>query len=333
MSVRAEQHLEDCSPGMRPTHVDIAERVARCRATAQGFVWVRLDEPTQDEVTSVQQALEIHPLAAEDAVAGRQRPKLEMYEGSLVVVLRTLSYVEETSDVETGEVLVLLGDRWVVTVGRGDSGAVDAARRRLDAGDCLPLEHGPVAVLHAVMDVVVDTYGVIADDLDEDLVQLERTVFTPGSQRDDGVDTSTRVYELKREVLEFQRAARPLQEPSRRLAEDELALVPHPAQVFLRDVADHVVRVAERAATNDSLLTDILSAHLSQVSLQQNEDARKISAYAAMAAVPTLVAGVYGMNFEWMPELEWHWGYPAALLLMAALCFALYRAFKRSGWI
>ncbi|MEJ5946051.1 magnesium and cobalt transport protein CorA [Pseudokineococcus basanitobsidens] len=310
---------------------EVGRALRRVRERTEGFVWVHLDDPREDDLRGYDEALGLHPLAAEDLVVGRQRPKLERYAGehggSLLVSTRPASYDDARSAVETGEVLVVLGDRWVLTVARDDDRVVERARERLGEEG---LGLGAVSVLHAVLDVVVDAYVAIATELEEDVSQLETEVFSPDSR---GAGTTTRVYELKREALELLRAVRPLVEPAKRLWQQEMDLVPAPARVFLRDIADHVVQAAESVESTDRQLGDVHSAHLAEVGLQQNEDARRISAWAALAVVPTIVAGIYGMNFAVMPELAWRWGYPAALLLMVLLCLGLFRAFRRSGWL
>lgn len=314
-----------------PSPDDVATALRRARESSRGFVWVHLDDPREEALHGYDAALGLHPLAVEDLVVGRQRPKLERYAGehggSLLVSVRPASYDDARSAVETGEVLVVLGDRWVLTVARDDDRVVDRARDRLGAEG---LGLGAVSVLHAVLDVVVDAYVAISTELEDDVSRLEAEVFSPGS-RGDG--TTSRVYQLKREALELLRAVRPLVEPARRLWQQEEDLVPPSARVFLRDIADHVVQAAESVEATDRQLGDVHSAHLAEVGLRQNADARRISAWAALAAVPTLVAGVYGMNFAVMPELAWRWGYPAALLLMLTVCLVLHRAFRRSGWL
>ena len=323
--------LAGAGSGRATTPREAEAALARAREAGQGFVWVHLPDPHEGDLQGYQDALGLHPLAVEDLEVGRQRPKLEVYTGehggSLLVSARSTSYDDSRSAVETGEVLVALGDRWVLTVSRGDDGVVERARARLGAEG---LGLGAVAVLHAVLDVVVDAYVAIAAELEEDVSHLEQEVFSPEVR---GAGTTARVYELKREVLELLRAARPLVEPARRLWQQELDLVPEGARVFLRDIADHALQAAESAETTDRQLGDVHSAHLAEVGLQQNDDARRISAWAALAAVPTLVAGIYGMNFAVMPELAWRYGYPVALLVMLTICLTLHRAFKRSGWL
>jgi magnesium transporter len=319
---------------------DLSQELERLRDESNGFLWIGLKDPTDAEFALVNDELQLHPLAVEDAVRGDQRAKIEHYEGSLLVVLKTLRYLEETSDVETGEVMVFLGDRFVVTVRRGEANPLAGVRARLEQ-NAEHLSLGPAAVLHAVMDSVVDNYLLVDNEIHEDLEHIEQQVFS-GAR---GVD-ATVIYRLKREVLEMRRASQPLAE-----AMERLFVQPHRAIVdrdgsdvlaFFRDVKDHLLKVNDHIESYDRLLSDILSAHLAQISVGQNDDMRKISAWVAIAAVPTMIAGVYGMNFENMPELrasvhlgesEFHYGYFVVLALMVVVCVSLYRAFKRSGWL
>ena len=313
--------------GRRESCVDWSDELAVRREQAEGFIWLGLKDPSPVEFERVQTELGLHPLAVEDAVKGHQRPKLEQYGTSVFVVLKTLRYIEATSDVETGEIMVFLGDRFVVTVRRGELNPLAEVRRRLEKDPSL-LAHGPAVVLHAVMDRVVDTYIEIDAELQRDLDELEIDVFSGDRRRD-----ARTIYALKREVTEFRRAATPLVAPSHRLWESEVAFIPRETRPWFRDVADHVLRVTEHVDGYDRLLTDILAAHLAQVSVRQNEDMRKISAWVAIAALPTMVAGIYGMNFDTMPELHWRYGYFAVLAVLTAGCLGLFRAFKRSGWL
>jgi magnesium transporter len=307
-----------------------------------------LKDPTDEEFAQVRAELKLHPLAVEDAVKGHQRPKLEVYDGSLFVVLKPLRYIDETSQVETGELMLFVGDHFVVTVRRGDAGPLAAVRRHLD-GDRKRLAHGPASVLYAVMDAVVDAYLEIDREIGHDLEQMEESVFAaevaieaettgaavstqPAPRRSESAD-ARRIYLLKREVLEVRRAVLPASDAAGVLASRPVPHVPAAARPFFRDVADHLLRITDHLESYDRLLTDILSAHLTRISVQQNDDMRKISAWVAMAAVPTLLAGIYGMNFDEMPELHWTFGYPAVILVMAAICGGLFRAFKRSGWL
>jgi magnesium transporter len=313
--------------GHRMPCSDLSDELAAVRQDGHGWIWIGLKDPTDSEFDLVKDELQLHPLAVEDAVTGHQRPKLEIYDASLFVVLKPLRYIEATSDIETGEVMVFLGDRFVVTVRRGEAGPL-AGVRQLIEHDPVRLNLGPVAVLHGVMDAVVDNYDLIDREIQDDMEGLEASVFA-----DDRTSDAQEIYALKREVLEFRRAALPLIEPARRLSEDDIPHVPEVAKPFFRDVADHLLRSVDHIESYDRLLSDILSAHLAQVSVRQNDDMRKISAWVAIAAVPTMIAGIYGMNFTHMPELHLLYGYPAALLLMGVVCGSLFRAFKRSGWL
>jgi magnesium transporter len=275
----------------------------------------------------VNSELKLHPLAVEDAVKGNQRPKLDVYDDTIFVSLKTLRYIDATSDVETGEVMIFVGDRFVVTVRRGDANPLTGVRTRLEQTPD-HLTHGPTAVLYSVMDSIVDNYTLIDGELGEDLDLIEQQVFSDLR----GVD-ATDIYRLKREVLEVKRAAMPLALPLRRLASGEMPLIHEAARPFFRDISDHLLRVIDHVDSYDRLLTDVLHAHLAQISVQQNNDMRRISAWVAIAAVPTMVAGIYGMNFDYMPELTFKWGYFIVLGFLAVVSLGLYRAFRRSGWL
>jgi magnesium transporter len=325
--------------GQRTGCGDLSDELDALRADggSGGFLWIGLKDPTDEEFDLVNDELKLHPLAVEDAIKGNQRPKVELYDNTIFVVLKTLRYLEESSDIETGEVMVFLGDRFVVTVRKGEANPLAEVRHQLEA-DPEQLRHGEIAVLHAVMDSIVDTYLAIDTELQDDLDNIEEAVFAGHKH----VDSQT-IYRLKREVLEFRRAAVPLAAPLRMLHDGSRSPVSSKeVRLLLRDVADHLLRVIDHVETYDRLLTDVLSAHLAQISVQQNSDMRKISAWVAIAAVPTMVAGIYGMNFEYMPELtasigigggEFRYGYFVVLAAMAAACVGLYRGFRRSGWL
>ncbi|GAA1975314.1 magnesium/cobalt transporter CorA [Terrabacter lapilli] len=323
--------------GRRQGCGDLSDELDALRLQQDGFLWIGLEDPTDQEFALVDEELQLHPLAVEDAVKGHQRAKIEKYESSLFVVLKTLRYIEATSDIETGEVMLFIGDRFVVTVRHGQGNPLAEVRQRLEA---MPkrLRLGPMTVLHAVMDSVVDNYTVVDREVRQDLEQIEEQVFAS----DAGGDANT-IYRLKREVLEFRRASQPLT--------DTLAHFMDPVRgggvgkellPFFRDVADHLRLVNDHVESYDRLLTDVLSAHLASVGVKQNEDMRRISAWVAIAAVPTMIAGIYGMNFQYIPELEAsvhvggrevYYGYFVAVAVMAGACIGLYRAFKRSGWL
>ncbi|MET9446990.1 magnesium/cobalt transporter CorA [Streptomyces cinerochromogenes] len=313
---------------------DLSDALAEARA-AGGFVWIGLYEPSEREFDLVTDEFGLHPLAVEDALKAHQRPKLEVYDDSLFMVLKPVVYEPDSDTVSAGEVMVFVGDSFVVTVRHGEGSPLAAVRRRLEEEPEM-LDKGPTAVLYAIADATVDHYLEVATELQTDLDELEAQVFQPetGTSR----NTASRIYTFKRQVLEFRRATGPLTVPLTRLAGTgplggAVPFVHDEARPFFRDVGDHLTRVNESVEGLDRLVSDILSAHLAQMSVRQNDDMRKISAWAAMAAVPTMIAGIYGMNFDHMPELHWVASYPAVILLMAVLEMLLYRLFKRRGWL
>jgi len=303
------------------------ERVHEVYREKGVFAWIGLYEPTEDEFDAIRREFSLHPLAVEDAIESHQRPKLELFDDMVFLVLKTAQYVDPIEVVKIGEILVFLGEGFVITVRHGEGSALDEVRSRLEDDPDL-LRHGPGAVLHAVVDHVVDDYGPAIQGLENDVVEVEEQVFTPGRP-----NPAERIYRLKREVLQFLRATIPLIAPVERLARGHYGQVHPEVQPYFRDVTDHLVRARDQLESLNDLLTSALDANLTQVSVRQNEDMRKISAWVAMAAIPTLIAGIYGMNFEHMPELSWTFGYPMALLLMAAICGTLFWRFKRAGWL
>ncbi len=304
-----------------------ASALATARTQDGSFMWVGLHDPTQTELDKVAGEFGLHKLAIEDALNAHQRPKLEEYDDSLFVVLKTVRYDEASQQIELGDVMLFVGDSFVVTVRHGEGAALGDVRKRLEAHHDF-LDCGPSAVMYAVADRVVDDYTAIALEVEEDIEEVEERVFSPVRGNAAG-----RIYNLKREVIEFRRAVLPLVEPMAKLAAGDVPHVHERMRPFFRDVADHALRVSEQVQGFDDLLGSVLGANLAQVGVQQNEDMRRISAWVAMAAVPTLIAGIYGMNFKHMPELGWSFGYPAAIALMATICALLYRGFRRSGWL
>ena len=305
------------------------EDLTKIRDEASGdgdFVWVGMHEPGEEELNRVAEVFSLHPLAVEDALKAHQRPKLERYENGLFLVVKTLWYVDADDAVETGEINLFVGPNYVVSVRHGEGTELHGARMGLE-DQAAVLGHGPSAVVYAICDKVVDDYESVAVALEEDVDEVEISVFSPTRTQD-----SKRIYVLKRELAEVRRAVNPLREPMKRFATGSVAFVTQEAAPFFRDVADHVIRVSESIETLDSLLSTAFDAHLARISVQQNEDMRKISAWVAIAAVGTLVAGVYGMNFQNMPELGWHYGYFFALGLMLVSSVVLYRFFKKTGW-
>jgi magnesium transporter len=289
---------------------------------SDGFLWIGLFEPSLEEITHFAKPLNLHPLAVEDAIEAHQRPKVEQYDNHLFMSIKTVTYTND--DIQTAEINAFLGQHYLVTVRHGKGHDLREVRRRAES-DEHELEHGAIAALYAVVDSVVDEYEDVAAELEIDVGEVEASVFSHERTSD-----SSRIYRLKRETLEFKRAVIPLREPVQRFA---LGAMPEDAQPYFRDIADHLSRVAESIDNTDKLLDNALSAHLAQLSIQQNDDMRKLAAGAALFGIPTAIAGIYGMNFEHMPELSWTFGYPLAVLVIAGLCAYVYARFKKSGWL
>ncbi len=310
---------------VQPETLDLTR--LRSGSQAGDFLWMGLHEPDAEEMRRVAAMFQLHPLAVEDSLSPHQRPKVEPYDDMLFLVIKTLWYVEERDEVETGQVAVFLGRDFVVTVRQGSGVSLGSVRSDLEARQHL-LGFGPAAVAYAVCDRIVDGYEEVAAELEIDVDEVEASVFSPERTQD-----TQRIYVLKREVAEVRRAVQPLRVPMQRFATASYPFIPAESANFFRDVADHVTRVSEVVETLDMLLSTAFDSHMARISVQQNEDTRKISAWVAIAAVGTLVAGIYGMNFDHMPELHWRYGYAWALGLMATAALFLYRLFKRSGWL
>jgi magnesium transporter len=308
----------------RPGDVDLEQAYEGCRAP-ECFAWIGLLEPTEEEFDSVRREFNLHELAVEDAIKAHQRPKLEAYGDSVLVVLKTARYFDERDEVELGEILAFVGDGFIVTVRHGET-ALHDVRLGLEQRPDL-LRHGPAAALYAIVDKVVDDYGLVTEGLEQDIRQVEAEVFSEGE------NPAERIYKLKREVLELYGAVAPLVAPIEHLETGRHTFVDEELRPYFRDVKDHLIRFVREIEGFRELLTSILAANLTRISVRQNEDVRKISAWAAIIAVPTLITGIYGMNFEHVPELTWRVGYPLALALMATICALLYGTFKRAGWL
>ena len=324
--------------GALPLHVALETAVEATVRAGEGagsqdpdgqgpFVWIGLHEPTSEEFEAVAREFELHPLAVEDAVHAHQRPKLETYGSTLFMVLKTVAYIDSDELIDVGEVMLFVGANFVISVRHGKASSLAEVRRALE-GDSDRLRTGPTAVLHAVADRVVDDYVAAANMIDEDVAEIECDVFSGDRQ-----DHAERIYKLKREVLAFQRAVKPLAEPLQRLAGGHLPGLSRRNSHYFRDVHDHLLRTADQVDGFSQLLNDILEANTAGVTMRQNEDMRKITAWVAILAWITMVAGIYGMNFEYMPELNWLLGYPFALSIMAGGSVVLYRAFKRNQWL
>jgi magnesium transporter len=333
----------------------LAETYRLLREHADGLAWIGLYKPEEYEFTSLAKEFDLHPLAVEDAVQAHQRPKIERYGDTLFVVLRAARYIDAVEEVEFSEVHAFIGPDFVLTVRHGEAPNLHDVRIRMERDPAL-LAQGPEAVLYAILDRVVDDYLPVVAGLENDIEEIETQVFALVPQ------VSQRIYELSREVVEFQRAARPLNAVLNGLSAGFTKYgVNEELQRNLRDVQDHLVQVIERLEGFRQFLQTVLSTNatlvaqqqneemknlteaalaqnaemkvLTEAALAQNEEVKRISAWAAILFAPTLIGTVYGMNFDYMPELHWVSGYPFALLLMAVVCVGLYWMFRRRDWL
>jgi magnesium transporter len=324
--------------------LDDIDRVLR---TQDAFIWIGLYEPGEELLRKVQQEFGLHDLAIEDAHRAHQRPKLEQYEESLFVVLRTAHVTRDHEQLSLafGETHVFIGERYVVTVRHGSQRSYADLRARCEASPKL-LAKGPGFVLYALMDFLVDQYFPIVAALEEEVGELEEQLLGDTAERVNRA-TLTRIYQLKRDLLKLKRAVAPLVEVCNRLMRFDVELVPESTRPYFRDVLDHVIRINEMVDNLRELLTTAFEVNLSLISIEENQemkrlaewsvdqsrDMRRLAAWAAIIAVPTMIAGIYGMNFAFIPELQWSMGYYFALLLMVAACLALFFGFKRTGWL
>lgn len=318
--------------GVRQEVVDL-DVAAQRAAGAEGFVWLGLKDPSDEDMAGFAERFSLHPLAIEDAVEGHTRSKLEQFGNTLFCVVSTVAYVDhaELTDsseiVSTGQIMVFVGDHFVMTVRRGEHAQLHAMRSKLEARPDR-LAHGPYEVLYAVLDKVIDDYLQVVADFETDIEEVEMAVFSR-----QGTHEVDRVYQLKRELIEFKRAVVPLGAPLQVLATRPLAVIPDHAQDYFRELSDHHVEAREAIQSFDEVLSTILSASLARASVADGQDMRKISAFVAIAAIPTMIAGVYGMNFDNMPELRQEYGYFAVLGIMLAIMLALYVGFRRNKWL
>jgi len=310
--------------GRRTETPDALEETYEVCRKRGGLAWIGLYEPDEEEFSTVAGEFELHSLTVEDAIEAHQRPKLERYGDTTFVVLKPARYVDETETVEFGEIHVFVGSDFVITVRHGKASALDGVRERLESEPDL-LRRGSVAVLYAIMDEVVDDYAPVVEGLENDIDEIETEVF--GGKP----EVSRRIYQLSREVIQFQRATKPLTGSLSSLLEDE-RLDPE-LRRYLRDVQDHLLRVTEQIDGFRELLSSVLSVNLTLAGINQSDQTKKISAWAAVLFAPTLIAGIYGMNFDYMPELHWLLGYPFALALMLFVALGLHFVFKKHGWL
>ena len=310
--------------------VEAGNDISALMATAQrggGFLWLGLAEPTQAEFDLAVGELNLHPLAVEDAVNAKQRPKIEDYEGLTFFVLKTVFFDKQKQEITTGELMCFLGQNFIVIVRHGEGQPLATVRHDLEQNPNF-LKLGPFAVLHAVADRVIDGYTSIASSLELEVVAVENKVFNGIRQT-----FSQEIYFLKREIIEFKHAIEPLIQPINKLATGMVSSVPDAIRPFFRDTSDHLIQACEQATGLDSLITSVLQADLAHIQVQQNIDVRRISAWVALASGPTMLAGIYGMNFHHMPELGTKYGYYVVIGVMVSLTGILYTKFKKSDWL
>jgi magnesium transporter len=322
--------IVDCAhyrDGVRQHEGQLPLEVAeKCVVGDGDFVWLGLFEPTVEELRDVGERFGLHELALEDAYRAHQRPKLEDYDESYFVVLRPARYDDAKEEVEFGEIMLFLAPTYVIAIRHGAASELKGVRKHLEAHPEL-LEHGPAAAVWAIVDKVVDDYQPVVDGIDTDITEVETEIFADRS------DSTQRIYFLKREVIEFHHATSPLLVPLESLERGAFPDMDDQLRRYFRDVADHARRVDEQVTAQRELLTSILEANLALLGVQQNEVVRAISAWAAIIAVPTFLASIWGMNFTHMPELDEPWGYWVALAMMAVAIIVLYRFFKRIRWL
>ncbi len=323
--------IADCAVyrcGIRETRALSLDAAFESIDTPDALVWIDLANPTADEIALVAAELLLHPLVLEDSMKPHQRPKLELYPSSGFLVLKTAQPTPRATGLSFGELQIVIGPQFVVTIRHGAFDPVAIARGVLEA-DPNFFAHGVTAVIYALADAVVDRYEIACDEIEASVDNIEALVFAPSSK-----NAAELIFTQKRSTLTFMRNVSPLVDVVGRLATHRAVFeTPDAMTPYFRDVADHLARVQSRLEQSRELLTAALEANLAQITIRQNEDMRAMSGWAAIIAVPTLFAGIWGMNFRHMPELNTSWGYPAALVTIAASSYAAYRHLKRNGWM
>ena len=311
--------------GRRVANVEI-DHISEVLKQPDKFVWIGLHEPSAEMLSKIQREFGLHDLAIEDAHRAHQRPKIEAYGDSLFIVLRTVQMKEQ--QIELGETHIFIGRNFIITVRHGSSLAYTDVRARCESTPDL-LQKGPGFALYAIMDSIVDQYFPVVDGLAQELETLEEKIFDEKMRR----ETTEQIYHLKHQLLTVKRSVSPLVDICNRLMRFDLKMIEEETRPYFRDVYDHAIRINEMVDNSRDLLSAALEANLSLISISQNEVSKKFAGWAAIIGIPTMVAGIYGMNFKFMPELEWSWGYPIVMFLTFGLCVGLYTRFKRSGWL
>ncbi len=315
------------SEGRRVANIEI-EEISEALKRPDQFVWIGLHEPTSEMLLKLQEEFQLHELAIEDAHRAHQRPKLETYSETLFIVLRTAHMNETTKEIDFGETHVFLGRNFVVSIRHGSTRSYAEVRSRCESTPHL-LRKGPGFALYAVMDAIVDQYFPVIDALEDELEAVEEKIFGEQSSR----ETTVQIYNLKRQLVELKRALSPLIDVCNRLMRFDLELIPEDTRPYFRDVYDHAIRINEMVDSAREILGTALEANFSLISIAQSEIQKRFAGWAAIIAVPTMIAGIYGMNFRFMPELTWQWGYPAVLAGIISICGVMYGVFKRAGWL
>jgi magnesium transporter len=321
--------IVDCAHykhGERCDDAPLSVGEASHRLEDDGFVWIGLKDPNEAELAEVAQCFDLAPLAVEDAHEMHQRPKLEDYGDDWFLVLKATRYDEEREAVEFGEVQIFVGSGYAVVIRQGDVEDLTGVRARLEERPDL-MHEGPAAVVWAVLDKIVDDYEPVIDAIESDIEEVERAIF------EDKLDQTQRIYFLRRELARFYRAVHPLLNALQLVERDAMPTVSDELRQYFRDVADHLRRLDEEIAMQRDLLDGALNANLGTISVRQNDIVRKVSGWAAIGIVPTLIASIYGMNFRHMPELKWTFSYPLVIAVMITLSFTLWRFLKRWGWL
>jgi magnesium transporter len=315
------------SDGRRIATIPI-ENISEHLDEPNGFVWIGLHDPSSDVVKQLQEEFQLHELAIEDALRAHQRPKLETYGEILFVVVRTAQVRDGSSKIDFGETHFFVGKNFIVSIRHGSSRAYADVRTRCESTPQL-LRKGPGFALYAVMDSIVDGYFPVIESLGEQLEMLEERIFSERPSR----ETTKQIYDLKRQLVELKRAISPLTDICTRLMRFDLDVIPEDTRPYFRDVYDHVIRINDMVDSTREILSTALEANFSLISISENEIQKRFAGWAAILAVPTMIAGIYGMNFKFMPELSWYYGYPVILSGIFILCGLMYSAFKRAGWL